>query len=89
MHKYKVLKVIDDGMLVLHLEIQKLYYVKVFFVINHDRLRYYYFFLQVIQKTMIFSYDDLILPDDVPFMVRLENYYISENAIFFILEYCE
>lgn len=38
---------------------------------------------------MIFSYDDLILPDDVPFMVKLENYYISENAIFLILEYCE
>lgn len=69
LYKYKVIKVIDSGMMVLHTETQLFYFVK------------------VIHKTCIFSKDDLILPNNVPFMVNLYNTYNCENAIFLILEY--
>ena len=57
-------------MLVLHAELQQLFYIK------------------VIHKTMKFLNDNLILPENVPYMVRLHNYYNCENALFLVLEYC-
>ncbi|KAJ3648539.1 hypothetical protein Zmor_020334 [Zophobas morio] len=70
LYKYKVVRVIASGMLVLHAELQQLFYIK------------------VIHKTMKFLNDNLILPENVPYMVRLHNYYNCENALFLVLEYC-
>ncbi|CAH0550105.1 unnamed protein product [Brassicogethes aeneus] len=70
LYKYKVIKVICNGMLVLHSDTQQLFYVK------------------VIHKTMEFLNDHLILPELVPYMVKLYNHFNCENALFLILEYC-
>ncbi|XP_064211866.1 ribosomal protein S6 kinase delta-1 isoform X2 [Tribolium castaneum] len=70
LYKYKVVRVIASGMLVLHSELQQLFYIK------------------VIHKTMKFLNDNLILPENVPYMVKLCNYYNCENALFLVLEYC-
>ncbi|XP_044263712.1 ribosomal protein S6 kinase delta-1 isoform X2 [Tribolium madens] len=70
LYKYKVVRVIASGMLVLHSELQQLFYIK------------------VIHKTMKFLNENLILPENVPYMVKLYNYYNCENALFLVLEYC-
>ncbi|KAI4468772.1 ribosomal protein s6 kinase [Holotrichia oblita] len=70
LYKYKAIKIIESGMLVLHAETQELFFVK------------------VIHKTCKYSSDYLILPDNVPYMIKLHNYYDCENAVFLILQYC-
>ncbi|KAH1006400.1 ribosomal protein S6 kinase delta-1 isoform X2 [Dendroctonus ponderosae] len=45
------------------------------------------FFIKVIHKTVQFS-RDLILPENVPYMVKLISHCSSDNAIYLILEYC-
>jgi hypothetical protein len=76
-------------MLVLHSELQQLFYIKVGTVswaISRASLTPLHF--QVIHKTMKFLNDNLILPENVPYMVKLYNYYNCENALFLVLEYC-
>jgi hypothetical protein len=89
LYKYKVVRIIASGMLVLHSELQQLFYIKVGTVswaINRASLTPLHF--QVIHKTMKFLNDNLILPENVPYMVKLYNYYNCENALFLVLEYC-
>lgn len=69
LYKYKVMKVIGSGMLVIHSELQQVFYIK------------------VINKTTKFLNENLILPENVPFMVKLHNYYNCDNALFLVLEY--
>ncbi|CAH1102840.1 unnamed protein product [Psylliodes chrysocephalus] len=69
LYKFKVVKIIHSGILVLHSELQKLFYVK------------------VIHKTTQFLNENLILPENVPYMVKLESHYNCENALFLVLEY--
>ncbi|KAB0804546.1 hypothetical protein PPYR_01516 [Photinus pyralis] len=45
------------------------------------------YYVKVIQKTSKFSNDELRLPGNVPYMVKLCNYYNCENAIFLVLEF--
>lgn len=52
----------------------------------HSELQQLYFF-KVIRKTVAFIKKDLILPENVPYMVKLYNYYNCENAVFLILHY--
>lgn len=70
LYKYKVIKVVGSGMLVLHSDLQQPYFVK------------------VIRKTVNFSTKNMILPENVPFMVKLHSYHNCENALFLILQYC-
>lgn len=71
LYKYKVVKIINNtGILVLHSELQKLFYIK------------------IIHKTTQFLDENLILPEHVPYMVRLDSHYNCENAVFLVLEYC-
>ncbi|XP_028141296.1 ribosomal protein S6 kinase delta-1 [Diabrotica virgifera virgifera] len=71
LYKFKAVKIIDGkGILVLHSELQKLFYIK------------------VIHKTMQFLNENLILPENVPYMVKLDSHYNCENALFLVLEYC-
>ncbi|GJQ76643.1 hypothetical protein Trydic_g15503 [Trypoxylus dichotomus] len=70
LYKYKAIKIIESGMLVIHSDTQELSFVK------------------VIHKTSKYSSDCLILPDNVPYMIKLNNYYDCENAVFLILQYC-
>lgn len=70
MYSYKVIRILGSGMLVMHAEFQKLFYMK------------------AIHKTTAFSNDYLVLPDNVPYMVKLHNYYNCENSIFLVLQYC-
>jgi hypothetical protein len=89
LYKYKVVRIIASGMLVLHSELQQLFYIKVGTVswaISRASLTPLHF--QVIHKTMKFLNDNLILPENVPYMVKLYNYYNCENALFLVLEYC-
>ncbi|RZC38223.1 ribosomal protein S6 kinase delta-1, partial [Asbolus verrucosus] len=69
LYKYKVVKIVGSGMLVLHSELQQLFYIK------------------VIHKTVKFLSEHLVLPENVPYMVKLYNYYNCENALFLVLEY--
>ncbi|KAL3276204.1 hypothetical protein HHI36_020922 [Cryptolaemus montrouzieri] len=69
LYKYNVVRIIDSGMLVVHSDSQRLFYVK------------------VIHKTTQYLDDNLVLPENVPFMVRLHNYYNCDNALFLVLEY--
>ncbi|XP_022907278.1 ribosomal protein S6 kinase-like 1 isoform X2 [Onthophagus taurus] len=69
LYKFKAIRIIENGILVMHTETQEL------------------FFIKVIYKKSTFSNECLILPDNVPYMVRLHNYYNCENAIFLILQY--
>ncbi|GLV39732.1 uncharacterized protein CBL_08202 [Carabus blaptoides fortunei] len=67
---YKVLKIIQSGMVVLHKKEHNVFYLK------------------VIQKGPQVS--DLVylnIPKDVPYMVKLFQYYDSLNAIFIVTEY--
>ncbi|XP_044749701.1 ribosomal protein S6 kinase delta-1 [Coccinella septempunctata] len=45
------------------------------------------FYVKVINKTTTFSEEDFILPESIPYMVQLHNFYNCENSIFIILEY--
>ncbi|KAK5647697.1 hypothetical protein RI129_002589 [Pyrocoelia pectoralis] len=45
------------------------------------------YYIKVIQKTSKFCNDKLMLPGNVPYMVKLCNYYNCENAIFLVLEF--
>lgn len=44
--------------------------------------------LQVIRKTANFSNKKMVLPENVPFMVKLHSYHNCENALFLVLQYC-
>ncbi|XP_045464263.1 ribosomal protein S6 kinase delta-1 [Harmonia axyridis] len=68
-YKYNVIRKEESGMLVLHPDTQKKFYVK------------------VINKTTSFSDDNLIIPESIPYMVQLHNFYNCDNSIFLILEY--
>ncbi|XP_018571018.1 ribosomal protein S6 kinase delta-1 isoform X2 [Anoplophora glabripennis] len=70
LYKFKVVKIISSGMLVLHSELQQLFYIK------------------VIHKTTEFLNENLVLPENVPYMVKLHYHYNCENALFLVLEYC-
>lgn len=45
------------------------------------------FYVKVLNKTTTFSDEDLIIPENIPYMVQLHNFYNCENSIFLILEY--
>ncbi|KAJ8925910.1 hypothetical protein NQ315_009762 [Exocentrus adspersus] len=70
LYKFKVVKIVGTGMLVLHSELQQLFYIK------------------VIHKTTEFLNENLILPENVPYMVKLHYHYNCENALFLVLENC-
>lgn len=67
---FKVLKLIGNGMVVLH------------------RKEHNVFYMKVIQKSLQFS-DSLYLniPKDVPYMVKLFQYYDGPNAVFIVTQY--
>ncbi|CAG9863559.1 unnamed protein product [Phyllotreta striolata] len=69
LYKFNVVKIINSVILVLHTELQKLFYMK------------------IVHKPVDFKLHDLLLPNRVPYMVKLENHYDCENALFLLLEY--
>ncbi|XP_050297155.1 ribosomal protein S6 kinase delta-1 isoform X2 [Anthonomus grandis grandis] len=46
------------------------------------------YYIKVIHKTVQFLNTHLILPENVPYMVKLVNHYNSDNALFLVLEFC-
>lgn len=46
------------------------------------------YYIKVIHKTVQFLNEHLILPENVPYMVKLINHYICDYALFLVLEYC-
>ncbi|CAG9764913.1 unnamed protein product [Ceutorhynchus assimilis] len=55
-------------------------------VLHSERQQLYY--IKVIHKTVQFLNNHLILPENVPYMVKLINHYNSDNALFLVLDYC-
>ncbi|KAL1501633.1 hypothetical protein ABEB36_006928 [Hypothenemus hampei] len=45
------------------------------------------YFVKVIRKPVQFSNSNLVLPRNVPYMVKLINHFNTENSIFLVLEY--
>ncbi|KAF7279668.1 hypothetical protein GWI33_006832 [Rhynchophorus ferrugineus] len=55
-------------------------------VLHSENQQIYY--IKVIHKSVQFLNDHLILPEDVPYMMKLVNHYNSDYALFLVLEYC-
>lgn len=87
LYKYKAIKIIESGMLVIHSETQELFFVKVSLAMWNIYAGFMSLHFQVKHKTCKYSSDYLVLPDNVPYMIKLHNYYDCENAVFLILQY--
>lgn len=46
------------------------------------------FSLQVVHKRMKYSQKNVILPENVPYMIKMHTYFDCEDSIFLILQYC-
>lgn len=55
-------------------------------VLDSEQQQSYY--IKVIYKTVQFLNEYLILPENVPYMVKLVNHYNCENALFLVMEFC-